>query len=237
MTTENWVLGLDVCPGGWAGICWSGTKVVGVFGTTVVSVIERASTAIENGSIAIIGVDMFIGLPDKSVRQADALARLAIGPRRSSVFTAPIRTALEAATYAEALAINREITGRGFSAQAFAMRKKALEIDHFIHNVKVPLIEVHPEVTFAELNREPLLFSKKTSPGLDLRRQLLGDHHLQIPASLGALGELGKRANPDDILDAAAVAWTAMRFHRGMAKSLPSPPEVFSDGLRAAIWV
>ena len=233
MTSESWVLGLDVCPGGWAGICWSGTKVVGVFGTTVVSVVERATNAIENALIAVIGVDMFIGLPDESARQADTLARLAIGPRRSSVFTAPIRTALEATTYAEALAINREITGRGFSAQAFAMRKKALEIDRFMHDLKVPIIEVHPEVTFAKMNSEPLLFSKKTPSGLELRRQIVANSGIQIPDSLA---ELGKRANPDDILDAAAVAWTAMRFHRGTAKSLPSPPEVFSDGLPAAIW-
>ena len=138
MAADSWVLGLDVCPGGWAGI-------------------QRASDAIENAPIAVIGVDMFIGLPDESVRQADALARLAIGPRRSSVFTAPIRTALEATTYADALAINREITGRGFSAQAFALRKRALEIDRFVHDVKVPLIEVHPEVTFGQMNGEPLL--------------------------------------------------------------------------------
>lgn len=162
MAAASWVLGLDVCPGGWAGICWSGTKVVGVFGTTVVSVVERATVAIDNAPIAVIGVDMFVGLPDYSVRQADALARFAIGPRRSSVFTAPSRTALEATTYAEALAINRQMTGRGFSAQAFAMRKKALEIDRFVHDLKVPLIEVHPEVTFAQMNGEPLLFSKKT---------------------------------------------------------------------------
>ena len=233
MAAESWVLGLDVCPGGWAGICWSGTKVVGVFGTTVVSVIERATIAIENSPISVIGVDMFIGLPDKSVRQADSLARLAIGPRRSSVFNAPIRTALEAATYAEALVISRNRTDRGFSAQAFAMRTKALEIDRFIREVKVPLIEVHPEVSFAEVNGEPLIFSKKTWSGLDLRRHLLANNDMQIPESLG---ELGKRANPDDILDAAAVAWTAMRFHRGVAKSLPSPPEAFSDGIPAAIW-
>ena len=233
MSSESWVLGLDGCPGGWAGICWSGTKVVGVFGTTVDSVVERATIAIENAPIAVIGVDMFVGLPDHSVRQADAMARLEIGPRRSSVFNAPVRTALEAATYAEALAINREMTGRGISAQAFAMRKKALEIDRFVHDLEVPLIEVHPEVTFAQMNGEPLLFSKKTHSGLELRRQIVTNNGIQIPDSLA---ELGKRANPDDILDAAAVAWTAMRFHRGTAKSLPSPPEVFSDGLPAAIW-
>ena len=236
MSAHSWVLGLDACPGGWAGICWSGTKVNAVFGTDIVDVIEQASLAIQNASIAVIGVDMFIGLPDKSVRQADTLARLAIGPRRASVFNAPIRSSFEAPTYAEGLAISRASTGRGFSAQAFAMRKKAFEIDRFTHDVQVPLIEVHPEVTFALMNGRPLLFSKKTQSGFELRRQLLANSGIQIPDSLVSFAELGKRAKPDDILDAGAVAWTAMRFHRGTAKSLPSTPEVFSDGLPAAIW-
>ena len=41
----------------------------------------------------------------------------------------------------------------------------------------------------------------------------------------------------DDLLDACAVAWTARRYAAGTAYSLPDPPEVFSDGLPAAIWV
>ena len=153
MSTASWVLGLDACLGGWAGI-------------------EAASIAIQNAPIAVIGVDMFIGLPDQSVREADTLARLAIGPRRSSVFTAPIRMALEAATYAE-----------------------ALEIDRFGRDFKIPLIEVHPEVTFAEMNGAPLLFSKKTLSGLDLRGQLLASNNLQIPDSLGELGERQSRSH------------------------------------------
>ncbi len=41
----------------------------------------------------------------------------------------------------------------------------------------------------------------------------------------------------DDLLDACAAAWTAVRRARGEAESLPAEPEVFSDGIPAAIWV
>ena len=37
--------------------------------------------------------------------------------------------------------------------------------------------------------------------------------------------------------DACAVAWTAARRVSGRSRSLPDPPEVFSDGIPAAIWV
>lgn len=40
----------------------------------------------------------------------------------------------------------------------------------------------------------------------------------------------------DDVLDAAAMAWTARRILEQTAASLPDPPEVFSDGWPAAIW-
>jgi predicted RNase H-like nuclease len=41
----------------------------------------------------------------------------------------------------------------------------------------------------------------------------------------------------DDLLDACAVAWTAVRHALGVSESYPDVPEVFSDGIPAAIWV
>jgi predicted RNase H-like nuclease len=39
----------------------------------------------------------------------------------------------------------------------------------------------------------------------------------------------------DDVLDAAAAAWSAQRIADGVASTLPSPPEPV-DGQRIAIW-
>jgi predicted RNase H-like nuclease len=41
-----------------------------------------------------------------------------------------------------------------------------------------------------------------------------------VPDDLGAAG----RAGADDVLDAAAVAWTASRLAAGTAVSFPDPP-------------
>ena len=40
----------------------------------------------------------------------------------------------------------------------------------------------------------------------------------------------------DDVLDAAACAWTAARYERGLARSPPDLPEVGDDGRAVAIW-
>ena len=46
----------------------------------------------------------------------------------------------------------------------------------------------------------------------------------------------GLQVGVDDVLDAAAVAWTARRVAAGAARRLPAEPERFSDGVDCAIW-
>jgi predicted RNase H-like nuclease len=79
----------------------------------------------------------------------------------------------------------------------------------------------------------PLPDGKRTWAGAEHRRMLLAREGLFV----GDLGEAGRRAMVDDVLDAAAVAWTAARILTGDATSLPDPPEPTPDGLAAAIWV
>jgi predicted RNase H-like nuclease len=55
---------------------------------------------------------------------------------------------------------------------------------------------------------------------------------IELPDDLGEAGAAGV----DDVLDAAAVAWSAHRIARGMARSLPEQPEPGPDGHAAAIW-
>nr|WP_246594095.1 DUF429 domain-containing protein [Streptomyces auratus] len=53
-----------------------------------------------------------------------------------------------------------------------------------------------------------------------------------LPDDLGDAG----RTPPDDVLDAAAAAWTADRIARGRARPLPNPPERTAGGCPVAIW-
>lgn len=97
----------------------------------------------------------------------------------------------------------------------------------------VRVAETHPEVCFAAMADTTLAYAKKTWAGAELRRRLLAEAGIELPADLGAAGG---EAAVDDVLDAAAAAWTAARIAAGTAHCLPDPPEVFSDGLPGAIW-
>lgn len=69
----------------------------------------------------VIGVDIPIGFPSSGRRRADREAAAFVGSRRSSVFPIPPRPALEAPTFAEAVALAREFTDIGISQQAYTL--------------------------------------------------------------------------------------------------------------------
>ncbi len=221
------VLGVDACRGGWVGLTDDGT---GWFGPTIDALVAAAAT---DGPLACVAIDIPIGLPTSGPRRADVLARAAIGARRSSVFETPVRAALLAATHAEGSALNRAATGRGLSQQAYALRHKVLEVDAWLPDARVPVIEVHPELSFATAAGRPLEHPKKTWAGLQERLSILASHGIQVPAELGAAGAT---AAVDDVLDAAVACWTAGRHARGEAVPFPDPPERLPDGSRVAVW-
>ena len=191
---------------------------------------DSVADLIAGSEPAVIGVDIPIGLPDRGPRKADLAARKRLGRRAATVFITPTRAALAAADYQSALAISREITGRGISAQAFGLARYALEVDRLRADLAGRLFEIHPEVSFSELNGSVVLQPKRSVAGQIIRRTLLADVGLNLPE--GAQG----RAQVDDVLDAAVVAWSAWRIHRGVARSMPKTAERFSDGYPAAIW-
>lgn len=221
------VVGVDGCRRGWVGLSGDGH---GYFGRTIAELVASAEL---DGPVAVVGIDIPIGLPVAGPRRADVLARAVVGRRASSVFPTPAREALAAPTHAEATAISVRATGRGLSQQAFALRAKILEVDAWSRTVAQPVIEVHPEVSFATMAGRPLRHPKSTWAGAEERRRVLGDAGVDLPGPLGLAGEM---AGPDDVLDALAVAWTAARYRDGRAASFPSDPEDLGDGHAAAIW-
>jgi predicted RNase H-like nuclease len=191
-----------------------------------------------DGPVALVGVDVPIGLLERGARDADRLAaRRLHGSRRSSVFAVPVRAALEAPNRAAADAVSRAAGGAGVSVQAFGLAPRVLEVDGWLRaeaaGGRPPVYEVHPEVTFGQMAGRPLVDSKHTWAGVEQRRMLLAREGLFLAGMLGDAG----RAGVDDVLDAAACAWTAARIVAGDAMSLPDPPQMTPDGLAAAIWV
>ncbi len=225
------VLGVDACKAGWVGIALGCEGPEAYVGATISALVEQAG---RHGELRVVGIDIPIGLPDSGRRAADVLARAAIGPRRSSVFMTPVRAALQAPDHADAVSINRRLAGEGASVQAFGLRTKLFEVERFVRSTTLPVLEVHPEVCFARMQGQPLISRKSTWAGSEARRALLRTHGVELS---GELGMSGLDVGVDDVLDAGAVAWTARRWAAGEAMSLPDPPEVFSDGWRAAIWV
>ncbi len=225
------VLGVDACPGGWVGVLLGLDLRAQVFvARTITGLVELVD---ETSRVAVVAIDIPIGLPDTSGRAADAEARRMLVGKASSLFSTPTRAALEAATYAEGREANVAATGgTSVSAQAYALREKVLQVDAWVRSGPgVRVLEVHPEVSFTRMAGSPVLPRKKDPAGVVARRDALAAHGITAPAWFRGAG-----FGEDDLLDACAAAWTAVRLSRGVAESFPAQPEVFSDGIPAAIW-
>ena len=195
--------------------------------------------------LSIIAVDVPIGLLSAAKsggRNCDVLARKMLGhPRRSSVFSPPVLSALNFpdnylnANYANRKSSKEEI---GISKQCFGIFPKIIEantlIDPELQNV---IKEVHPEVCFWKMGGEVSSFySKRVPQGREERLNLLSsvgfdrisDVFSKYPRSEVQL---------DDIIDAAAACWTAIRILKGEAIRLPETPERDTTGLFMENWV
>jgi len=179
---------------------------------------------------AVFGVDIPIGLPTAGNRHADTAARQFVGPRGSSVFSAPPRAVLTQPSYQAALAFSRKEYDRGLSAQSYALGAKILEAEQIAHHDD-RVFEVHPEVSFRALKGAPLESAKKTWNGQMERRALLAGAGLELPEELSEAG----RVAPDDVLDATAAVWSARRIAEGTHSTLPDPPQSI-EGRPVAIW-
>ncbi len=232
------VAGVDGCRGGWA-------VVVAPLDTEradgpapelhLLPTIAPLLTAVRDGRLAAVAVDMPIGLPGAAGRSSDRIARRRLGARGSSVFPTPPRVVLAADDWPSALAAARAVTGAGISIQAWNLVPRIRELDAAVDpGVQDRVTEAHPESTFAELAGAPLASRKRTAEGRADRLRLLA-HVLPDPSALLAGRPAGVAA--DDALDAAALVWTARRFVRGDALLLGDPDERDERGLRMIVAV
>jgi predicted RNase H-like nuclease len=103
------VLGVDACKAGWLGVVLSDGGPSFHFTPQIGDLLDRASM---DGSPDAVAIDIPIGLPDASRRQADGLARKVIGPRWASVFITPVRAALRRGATGQATTPPRARPGR-----------------------------------------------------------------------------------------------------------------------------
>jgi predicted RNase H-like nuclease len=191
------------------------------------------------GPVALALIDIPIGLRDSGPqpRLCEPEARRLLGPRRSSVFTPPLRSSLQFETYAAASANNHALSGRRLSKQAWGIAPKIREVDAFLaDNVEARgrLRESHPEVMFAALNGgSPMRHAKRTRQGIE-ERMVLATHRLSAaPETFACVrADYPKReVAADDILDALILAIGATQCVRRGSKTLPVEPERDARGL------
>lgn len=220
------VLGVDVWAKGWIGV----ELIDGRFATTYV--VEHLAELTALPDFEAVTVDIPMGLLDDDFRAVDSAARKKVGKRAPSVFSTPPRLVLLEETHDAANRRCRELTGKGLSAQSYALRAWILEADDLYGNSRLPLFEVHPEVSFAMMGDGPLEAGKRTWQGVHERMTRLGGVGIHIPGDIGAAAKAGA----DDVLDAAAAAWSAHRIAVGRARSLPNPSQINERRQQSAIW-
>jgi predicted RNase H-like nuclease len=235
---------VDACRGGWAGVDIDlgtnpDTDTAAATNATdrerslvMVSVrVAGSLTELLAGAAPgqVVGIDMPLGLRVSGWRSADAEARQRLGVRHSSIFAIPPAAVWEQPDYQSALAVCRRLTGQGFSVQAWGLRGKLREAASYRAHAPQRLYEVHPELSFATMAGAPLAEPKNRPAGQALRRSVLAAGGLVLPDD-----QAWRRATVD-VLDAAAVAWTARRIATGQAVVLPDHPQTGEDGREIAI--
>ena len=171
----------------------------------------------EVGDAEVVAIDVPIGF---GPRKADDEARAFLVGAANTVFKTPTREQL----------LQKFRAGLGVSAQSHALGERILHLTQVARSDS-RFREVHPEVSFRAMNDgRPLQYRKKSAGGAFERTELLRQHGIELdtlgPAAYAPL---------DDVLDAAAAAWSADRIATGTAQSLPDPPEVI-DRYPVAIW-
>lgn len=248
------IAGVDGCKAGWIAVAKRRDEAIS---GRVCGTFEQVLAVLSKD--AVVAVDMPIGLPAFTLhggRGPEKLVRRFLGLRQSSVFSIPSRQAVyaadeefstierwyEAHRIASAVARKTSDPPRGVSIQAFGIFSKIRELDRLMRDrpeLRVRVIESHPEVAFWRLNGEQAMALPKkikgsiNPAGMAERKALLAANGLQR-AFLDAPPLRG--AGEDDFLDAAAMLMIAARHARGEARPFPNPPGSDDYGIPVAIW-
>lgn len=200
---ERTVAGVDGAKGEWVVCFFDGQTLVWETTATVEGVLELTAHC------RAVGIDMPLSMPVNGYRTSELEAKAFLGPARSSIFHTPVVDVLDAADYVEACDISRRVTGKAVSKQTWyilpavrAWRDASFDPDRYV--------EVHPECSFRTMKPNASYASKKTGRGVGQRLSALTDW---LPGI--SLSDLPTGPAIDDILDAAAAAWSAHRFGRG----------------------
>jgi predicted RNase H-like nuclease len=227
----RWV-GVDGCRGGWIYIALRRDG----FAYGVVDSLEVLLAELPDDAQLL--VDMPIGLLDGGGqgRACDLAARRLLGPRRSSVFAAPLRPVLAAVDYADAKRRSVAASGKALSRQAYGILPRIRELDRLLRarpGLQGRVRECHPELCFWALaGGRPMPHAKRRPQGFAERLAVLE----AVSPGAGAmvaeayLWTSQQGAARDDVVDAMVNAVTA-RLGAGAYRTLPAQPPRDAAGL------
>lgn len=224
-------IGIDGCKIGWFYVAQNDSDGWEI---GIVNNISELSQKIQISKQTLIDIPIGLREKEKHERQCDKAARKILGQRRSSVFPAPSRLAINCSHYEEGSNVNFQATGRRLTKQSWAIVSKINEIDLFLRNTGLSskVREIHPEVCFWALNgRKEMSHAKKEAEGIRQRIELLSKFCSQTENIFqNALGRYQRNeVARDDIVDAIAGVVTARFFNK--IETLPPIPEIDAQGL------
>ncbi|TVR15998.1 MAG: DUF429 domain-containing protein [Balneolaceae bacterium] len=227
--------GIDGCKAGWILITFDDTPAYKILRTN-----EELKHELTEADLTFI--DMPIGLEDENyTRKCDQLLRNKLGADyASSVFSPPIRPALQAPSYVEASMQSYEYTEKKLTIQAWNITPKIRVLDQFLsedRELSKKVLESHPELLFMNLNGGMIYQKKNTKKGLRHRLDLVKEHEPIAADFFREIKEEYRRneVEEDDIVDAMVLALAAKWSPEKGIKTLPEEPEFDSAGLRKAI--
>lgn len=227
-------LGLDGCRGGWAAVrIASRDRPVSIFMAAALEAIKEDILGSER-----VFIDIPVGLKTQGApeRDCDVAARKQMASRKASVFRVPVRSAVYAKDYRQALSLQRRHTGSGMSIQSWNIASKIRETDVFLRREKdgrSRVYESHPELCFSILKGSPLDFSKKTGEGISERIRILSNLQPDIEKSIEEALAFWPRSvmRIDDVVDACVLAVSARSSSARGMRILPETPPLDRCGL------
>lgn len=203
------VAGVDGCRGQWLAAVADGAAVSW-------RLVPSFRDLYDDSALTVIAIDVPIGLPESGSRACDVEARKILGPRRTSVFAAPVRPVLEHTTYPEARATLAQLGRASMSAQAFGIVQAVRDVDSSVtQDDDDRVVETHPEVAFFVMGGA--LAPKRTAKGVAERLRLLAE---RFPEVLEIVAAAPVGVPIDDALDALACLWVAQRWAAGTRATL-----------------
>jgi len=201
-------LGIDGCRGGWC------VAVIRQNELSVSLLTELAEIPALIACEACGFIDMPIGLTDSSSgRLCEVEARAVMpGTYKSSIFFCPSQSAVSASDYSAANAVQRSVTGKGLSVQAWNIVPKIRQVQEqnsFVKEQGIALREAHPELCFAQLSGSFIPNKKRTATGRKERVHVLGQYINLSPMHEFLSNTKRNVIAVDDALDCVCLAISA----------------------------